>query len=135
MIIVLDTNVLVSGIFWTGNEAKILEGCKRGDYTNIASPYTLEELEKTISKKRFALTREEIEDLVELVLSFSMIVIPTQKVSIIKKDPSDNMFIDCALAADAKYIISGDAHLLDLGEYKGIKILTAKKFLREQERL
>lgn len=74
--------MLVSGIFWTGNEAKVLGGCKRGDYTNIASPYTLEELEKTISKKRFALTREEIEDLVELVLSFSMIVIPTQKVSI-----------------------------------------------------
>lgn len=64
MRIVLDTNVLVSGIFWTGNEAKVIERCKKGKYTNIASPYTLGEFEKVISKERFALTREEIENLI-----------------------------------------------------------------------
>ena len=132
MRIVLDTNVLVSGIFWTGNEAKIIESCKKGKYTNIASPYTLGEFEKIISKETFALTREEIENLIELVLSFSIILIPSQKVSIIKKDPNDNMFIDCALAGNAEYIISGDSHLLDISKYKGIKILTAKKFLEGQ---
>lgn len=132
MRIVIDTNVLVSGIFWTGNEAKVIEHCKKGKYINIASPYTLGEFEKVISKERFALTREEIEDLIELVLSFSVILIPSQKVNIIKKDPNDNMFIDCALAGNAEYIISGDSHLLDINRYKGIKILTAKKFLEEQ---
>lgn len=132
MRIVLDTNVLVSGIFWTGNEAKVIERCKKRKYTNIASPYTLGEFERVISKERFALTREEIENLIELVLSFSIILIPSQKVSIIKKDPNDNMFIDCALAGSAEYIISGDTHLLNLGKYKDIKILTAKKFLEGQ---
>jgi len=114
------------------NEAKVIENCKKGKYTNIASPYTLGEFEKVISKERFALTREEIEDLIELVLSFSVILIPSQKVSVIKKDPNDNMFIDCALAGNAEYIISGDSHLLDISKYKGIKILTAKKFLEGQ---
>jgi len=49
-------------------------------------------------------------------------------VKVVEKDPDDDMFIACALAAEAAYIISGDHHLLDIGEYAGIRIVKVREF-------
>jgi len=51
-------------------------------------------------------------------------------ISAISEDPADNKFIECAVAADAKSIISGDRHLLNLKAYKGIRILPPTGFLK-----
>jgi len=59
------------------------------------------------------------------------IVKPEEHFAVIKEDPDDNIFLDCAIAGKVEYIISGDEHLLNLKKFKGIKILTPGEFLRE----
>jgi uncharacterized protein len=57
-------------------------------------------------------------------------VIPQRRVNAVRDDPDDNHIIECALAAGADTIVSGDGHLLRLGAYEGIAILTPREFLR-----
>ena len=64
-----------------------------------------------------------------MVANYSQITEPKIKVNVIKEDPSDDKVLECALSCKAEFIISGNKHLLELGEYKGIKILTPKEFL------
>jgi len=45
------------------------------------------------------------------------------------EDPDDDIFIGAALASGAEFIISGDEHLLNLGEYEGVRIVSAREFL------
>jgi predicted nucleic acid-binding protein len=58
-------------------------------------------------------------------------VVPSTAVDVVKADPSDNRIIDCAVAAGSGCIVSGDKHLLKLGQYEGIKIMRVADFLRE----
>ena len=60
---------------------------------------------------------------------FLHVVEPKEEIKFIKEDPKDNIILECALAAKAGYIVSGDKHLLKLKEYKGIKIMSAREFL------
>lgn len=74
---------------------------------------------------------EDIEKHIQLILSHSQIVEPMKKIDVIKKDPSDNKFLECAIEGKTDYIISGNRHLLELKKFKEIKILRAKEFLDE----
>ena len=130
MIVVLDTNILISGIFWNGNESELMKRCKVKEFINYVSPDTLIELERVLAYPKFGLTPEEIEYQIKNVLSFSLVVKPEIHVSVVERDPSDNIFLDCALAAGADFIISGNDHLLEIQEYEGIEILNASSFLK-----
>ena len=120
MIVVLDTNILISGIFWDGNESELMKRCKVKEVINYVSPDTLIELERVLGYPKFGLTPEEIVDQMKNVLSFSLVVNPKIHVSVVERDPSDNIFLDCALAAGADFIISGNDHRLEIQEYEGI---------------
>ncbi len=61
----------------------------------------------------------------------STTVKPRIKVNIVKEDPEDNKILECALAAGANFIVSGDKHLQELGKYKKTKILTPREFFDE----
>lgn len=130
MKVVLDTNILISGIFWDGNESELMKQCKVKEIINFASPETLNELERVLGYPKFGLTPGEIEDQMKNVLSFSSVVNPKIHVSIVEREPSDNIFLNCALAAGADFIISGNDHLLEIQEYNGIVILNASSFLK-----
>ena len=82
-----------------------------------------------VLRQKFKQTEEYIESQLALVANYSQITEPKIKANVVPEDPKDNMIIECALNADADYIITGDKHLLKLKEYKGIKILTPKEFL------
>jgi len=129
MKVVADTNVLISGLFWEGNERKLLKMFKTEELANVISPQIIDELEDVLSRKKFNLTKKEIESAVEQVFSFSRFVHPVFESDAVKQDISDNRILECAVSGNADYIISGDKHLLDLKEYEGIKILNAKTFL------
>ena len=62
-------------------------------------------------------------------MSKAKFVIPSEAIAAIESDPSDNKFLEAALAGKAKHIVSGDNHLLELKTYRGISILTAREFL------
>ena len=131
MNVVLDANIIVSGSLWGGNPGRVLDHCIAGKLTNWVSPEIIEELERVLSYEKFKLTREEILSLVRLVVSFSKIVVPKERVHEVRKDPGDDKYLECALTCDADAIISGDKHLLALCEYERIRIMTAKEILDE----
>lgn len=61
------------------------------------------------------------------------IVQPTESLEVIDRDPDDDMFLECAVAGEATYLVSGDTHLLDLGSFRELDIITAGEFLTRTE--
>lgn len=128
--IVLDTNSLVSAIGWNGNQRKILADCINHNHILLESEDLIGEFEEVIRRDKFrSISKEEIGEFLVLLKSFCVMVYPREKISIIKEDPDDNIIIECALEGKADFIISGDAHLINLKIYKDIKIVSAKEFL------
>ena len=133
--LVLDTNVFISGFLWKGNEAELIRRIERKEAVNFINPEIISEIEKVISRDKFkellvkaGLTVDEI---IQKIISLSHIVVgPRMKENVVKTDPTDDKFIECAINSNADYIVSGDRDLLDLKEYKGIKIMKASEVLR-----
>ena len=74
------------------------------------------------------LSDEMIEEWIDLIVRNSIIVDPKEKIALVKDDPKDNIFIETAVAGNVDYIISQDNHLLNLKEFRGIKIITPEEF-------
>ncbi len=85
-----------------------------------------EEILKKIKNKNLEMGRT-----VEKIVSISTIVEPQEKHIVIRDDPDDDKFLDCAVAGKAEFIISQDKHLLKLKEFKGIKMVKPEEFLKE----
>lgn len=127
--VVLDTNILVSSIFWSGASYKILKLITRSKIESYTSISILNELKQVLkSKIKYNLPEAKVQEIVELTKLHSFLVYPKRQTSI-AKDPKDNKFIECAIETKADYIISGDKHLLDLKKHKNIWIVTPSKFL------
>ncbi|MBU1523761.1 MAG: putative toxin-antitoxin system toxin component, PIN family, partial [Candidatus Omnitrophica bacterium] len=125
---VVDTNVIISSL-WGKNPGKIIELWDKDKILLIVSQEILDEYFEVLD--RFELSEEDIE---ELTLLFSnsrktLLVKPKSKQTVIKRDPKDNKFLECALEGEAAFIISGDKDLNELGNFRGIEIVTPKKFL------
>jgi len=127
--VVLDTNVLVSGLLFGGTPGKLLDLWKTGTIRLIMSRVMLDEFLRMLAYPKLRLSEEEIHYLLYVeVLPHAEIVKVQPSPILIPTDPSDDMFLRCAVAAGAKYIISGDRHLLQLKSYKRIKILSPAEF-------
>ena len=125
---VLDTNIFISSIFWTGNPHAIVNLALNKKITVYTSPAILTELEKVLQRD-FKEDREFVERQIALILDYAELVRPLHTVSIVNDDPDDNKIIECALTAKAGYIVSGDPHLTNLKEVLGIKIVTPAIFM------
>jgi putative PIN family toxin of toxin-antitoxin system len=126
--VVLDTNVIVSGLnFPKSNPAKILLLVASGEITNFTSRPILNETRRILVDK-FFWTREEVESAEVWLKTFSKSVNPKSHISVIADDP-DNRILECGVEGQADFIISGDHHLTDLENYKGIKIVNPATFL------
>ncbi len=82
--------------------------------------------------KRLRFPNDLQAEIIEFIYFYSEMVTPKKKLDVIEEDTNDNKFLECAVEAKAKYIISGDKHLLNLEAFGGIEILTADDFLRQQ---
>ena len=130
---VLDTNVLISAVISTGTSHKVLvEGFEDG-YTIVVSPETIQEFEDTLLKypDKFHMSPEEVKKERDMIEYFAEFVTPETEVNAIEDDESDNMFLEAAVSADAEYVVSGDPHLLELDNFRGIRILPPDKFLEK----
>ena len=127
---VLDTNVFLSGIHWTGASHKVLREWFMDSFTIISSHQVNQELFGQLKDFKIQMEEDESEWWEGLILEKSELVIPKRKVNVVKNDPDDNKFIEAALEGKADYIVSQDRHLLDLKEFEGIKIVTPHEFLR-----
>lgn len=119
--VVLDTNTLISGLLWDGNEAKVIEKAERHEIRIYISQDLLKELEEVLKRRKFSekLQGKEytVERAVAKIALIAVLVRPTNKINVIKEDPDDNRVLECAVFAGADTIISGDAHLLKLQKY------------------
>ena len=127
---VLDTNVFISGIFWEGNFcSQIIEAWKEGKINLVTSSPIIEELIKVLNNFKIQMQDEEIKKWKKIIIENSVIVEPSIKLDLIKDDPSDNKFIEAALAGKARIIVSQDKNLLKLKQYENIKIVSPEYFL------
>lgn len=137
--VVLDTNVIVSGtIHKGGHPAAILDRWREGQFILIISKALLEEVEDVLHrphlKGKYHLSDEEIERVLYNLRSYGLMVPGKLEVKVIQEDPEDNFLIAAALEGEADYIVSGDPHLKDLSEYKGIRIIPPREFMRILEK-
>ena len=132
---VIDTNVFVSSLLVrAGLPARVLEAWRERQYLLIVSPAIIAEIRATLSypriRRKYAITDEDVEHLIHLLECDALVVPGDVDVSgSIPEDSSDEMVLACAIEAHADVIVSGDHHLLDLGTYRSIPILTAREFL------
>ena len=129
MNLVVDTNILVSGIFWAGKPRQLLELWVEEVVTLVATPQILSEYLDVIGR----LQRHDIElsqKWKEFIVENIEITHSNINVSICR-DKKDNMFVECALSCGSEYIISGDDDLLCLKEFDKIKIVTVAEFLKK----
>lgn len=122
MRIVLDTNVLVSALFWDGNERKLLKLCHKKDFQLILSFEILDELTRVLLDK-FGLPKDKVDEYREEIVLMSELVLLKGDLKIIKEDPTDNVILETAILGRASTIFTGDKHLLKLKKYKNIKIM------------
>jgi putative PIN family toxin of toxin-antitoxin system len=137
--IVLDTNILVSALINPhGSPAQIIDYVFENRIRLFISPSIVAELGRVLSYpkliKRHGLGKEKLKEFISDLLSIMLLIQGEETIKVITKDPSDNKYLSCALNAKADFIISGDVHLLKLGEYRGIQIVTAAQFLDTMER-
>ncbi len=129
MRVVIDTNIFVSSFFGR-NPSRILDLWKSGKITLCLSNKIIDEYIEVL--KRLGLQNEkELEDLLD-IFSRNFNIVFTYKtpiLDIVKNDPDDNKFIECAVELKCLYIISGDKHLKDIKKYMRIEIVSPKDFL------
>lgn len=87
-------------------------------------------LAKPHIRNRYDYTTTEVNVFVAYLQEISTILEQLPEISVIERDPKDDMIIACAVAASANYIISRDRHLLDLGRYQDIQIVTPENFMQ-----
>lgn len=124
MRVVLDTN------FWNGIPSKILENWIENKFQLLITEEILQEYQTTllrISKGK----RDELVNAWAMLIIQNSIVVNVQHRFKLSVDPDDDKFVDCAVSGNARYIVSGDSHLLDLKRVMNIKIVKANEFFKE----
>lgn len=134
MKVVLDTNIWLSGLFWEGEASRIIGLAEKRKFKVLISKEIILEIIDVLNKEakfqRFIENREQkIEDLVRTILSISELTETETQINIIEH-AADNMILELAIDGKADYIISYNKHILNLREFKGIKILTPEDFLK-----
>jgi putative PIN family toxin of toxin-antitoxin system len=125
---VLDTNIIISGLNFSGSPAHVLELVAKGIIQNVISQDILDEVQGVLSLK-FAWDKGKAQDAIGWLRLVSDIVEPQEKVSAVSYDP-DNRIIECAIAGKAALIVTGDKkHLQPLKEYRGILIVGPNEFI------
>lgn len=126
---VLDTNVVISGIFWKGTPFRILEAWQKGRFTLILSPPILDEYRRVLQEMTRKRPIAALTSILEIIESNSQITTPSPFSKHVCSDPDDDKFLEAALAARANHLVTGDSALLKLRKFQGTQIVTPQQFL------
>lgn len=131
VLVVLDTNVVVSGALWRGNPSVILGAWADNRFEAVASPEILDEYEETLREVGHKMDRKNFAEQWILVLRERIrLVVPETKIQLCR-DPDDDKFLSCALAVHAIFLVSGDKDLGVLGRIGTTMIVTPGQFVRD----
>lgn len=131
---VLDTNVWISAMIWGGPPAKIIKAAENGQIRIFVTEEIIEEISQTLQYQRLREVYESAnvnrQQLMETVLRAGKLVQVKSSVSVVDEDPSDNKFLECVLASEADYVVSGDRHLVKLKKYGKTRVVTVGEFIK-----
>lgn len=130
MKVVLDTNTIVSGIGWDGPPRRVLLALRDGRHSLVISPDLLVELTRVLgySKLRPVAAHPLLRIVLEWLHQPDHIVIPKERINIIRADSQDNLVLEAAVAGKVDAIVSGDRDLPAVGQFQNIPIVTAREF-------
>ena len=131
--IVVDTNVLISGIFFGGKPEKVLKLCFKKEITAYVTDEIVTEYRRVVREMQQQARRKFSASSLENFILNAEIIVNKEEIEVCR-DHDDDKFIECAVSANALYIVSGDKDLLDLEKYANVKILTASEFLKLQSK-
>jgi len=126
--VVADTNVLISALMFGGLPGSFLDLILFPAVQLVTSSVLLDELDEKLRGK-FHVAPDDADEIRAKLEGCAAMVASTAVIEVITDDPDDNRVLECAEAGDVDYIVSGDRHLLKLGLYKGIRILTVRQFM------
>ena len=140
MRVVIDTNVVVSSLIKrTGNPIQLMELAQAKRFDVIVSDEVLGEYISVLQRPNMlplhGLESSSVAQVVWDLFSLAFHVSPTESLRVVNEDPKDDKFIECAVDGGADFLVSGDRHLLTLGSFQGIPIVTRAMFIAflEQE--
>jgi putative PIN family toxin of toxin-antitoxin system len=127
---VLDTNTLISALLFSGTASRLVPLWQSRRITVLVSKEILQEYLRVLASPKFQLGDHEIRALVEEeLLPFAETIRVRRRLAVVRRDPEDDKFLECAVAGRAEYLVTGDRDLRELGSYRGITILTVGEFL------
>ncbi len=128
--VVFDTNVLISALHLKGAVGDLWDHVEAGTFTISVSPFILREFTDVL-KDGFGLPSRTVEELLDEILAHARLVVPRATISVVKAKDADNRILECAVAAGAGVLVTGDLkHLRPIGRFHGIAILTPAEFRR-----
>jgi putative PIN family toxin of toxin-antitoxin system len=129
MNVVLDTNVIISGLNFPGNERDVLDLARRLTYELYLSPFILREVSGVLVRK-FGWNEQHTVQAIRMLRASATILEPRQRQSVIPRNEADHRILECAQECSADYLVTGDRrHLLPLKEWSGTKIVNSVQFL------
>lgn len=134
MRIVVDTNIWISGLLWRGKPWHLLRLAEEGKVDICIAYQMLLELTEVLAYPEFKHRLDGLDTTPNQLAAFALSISSAIEISrdatpIITSDPDDDIFLLCALAADATYVVSADHHLLNLKRYRDISMVTIDEFL------
>jgi putative PIN family toxin of toxin-antitoxin system len=129
--IVLDTNVLISALIKPGKPRALLLEIAKGKFQLVLSRQILDEFARTVADPKISryVDEEDITRYMKVIGSAATIVSVKSRFRVVKQDPSDDIILRTAYDGKARYVVTGDEHLLSLKQYRRVKILTISEAL------
>jgi len=133
---VLDTNVLISYLFQSPTITVLIDSLAHDTFVPAFSPHLEQEFLQTCRKPKIARRLDSVFAVAFLAdwVSFCRYVQPSRRV-VACRDADDNAILECALAAGAHYIVTGDKDLLCLGQFEHVAVVTPAYFVRRVLRI
>jgi len=127
--VVMDTNVFVSGVFFSGPPYQILNAWQSGDFELVVSQDILDEYRRVGEVLAEEHSNIDLNPILSFVIEHAKVYKPAKLRERVCEDPDDDKFFACALASGSQVIISGDKHLLKVSGYEGIDVLKPREFV------
>jgi len=126
---------VISALLFSGTAARLVPLWQSRRITVLISRAILTEYLRVFAYPKFQLSDQEIRPLIEEeLLPFVETIRVRRRLAVVRRDPDDDKFLECAVAGRAQYLVTGDRDLRELGSFRGTTILTASEFLERVNR-
>jgi uncharacterized protein len=127
--VVLDTNVFLSAVFFGGPPGQILQAWHDERVEIVLSPEILAEYQEAGEELAKRHPDVDLQPVLQIVAMRAEIVLPAPLGESVCVDPDDDKFLACAVASVAPFVVSGDKHLLNVREYRGVRVIRPREFV------